>query len=165
MAGACVLCSTTGFASHLSKIWRNLTKALLWTSAFSASSPSFSSLMPVASIKEGLAAFASGEFLIVIDDPTRENEGDLIISAAHVTTQKMAFMIRYTSGLICVPMSSRRLDQLELPDMVIKNEESLRTAYTVSCDAREGVTTGISAADRAHTANVLADSATVSIND
>ena len=119
--------------------------------------------MPIVGITEALAAFASGQFLIVIDNPSRENEGDLIISAAHLTPKKMAFMIRYTSGLICIPMSSKRLQELDLPDMVANNEESLRTAYTVSCDARIGVTTGISATDRARTANILADAATVSI--
>lgn len=118
--------------------------------------------MPICGIQEALASFAKGDFLIVIDNPARENEGDLIISAAHLTPKKMAFMIRYTSGLICVPMSSARLSELGLPDMVTNNEESLRTAYTISCDARMGVTTGISASDRAHTCNVLASSATVS---
>lgn len=112
--------------------------------------------MPISSIEEALLAFAKGEFLIVIDDPSRENEGDLIISAAHLTPKKMAFMIRYTSGLICVPMSEDRLVELGLPDMVERNEESLRTAYTISCDARHGVTTGISATDRARTCNILA---------
>lgn len=112
--------------------------------------------MAIATIDEALKAFAQGEFLIVIDNPSRENEGDLIISAAHLTPEKMAFMIRYTSGLICVPMSESRLQELGLPDMVERNEESLRTAYTISCDSKLGVTTGISASDRAHTCNVLA---------
>ena len=120
--------------------------------------------MPFATIPEALKAFAEGEFLIVIDNPSRENEGDLIISCAHLTPKKMAFMIRYTSGLICVPMSQSRLLELGLPDMVERNEESLRTAYTISCDSREGVTTGISASDRAHTCNVLAKSSTVSVD-
>jgi 3,4-dihydroxy-2-butanone 4-phosphate synthase len=117
--------------------------------------------MPISSVGTALEAFKNGEFLIVIDNPSRENEGDLIISAAHLTPQKMAFMIRYTSGLICVPMSAERLLELGLPDMVERNEESLRTAYTISCDAREGVTTGISATDRAKTCNVLARKTTV----
>lgn len=117
--------------------------------------------MPITPIEEALTSFAKGDFLIVIDNPSRENEGDLIISAAHLTPQKMAFMIRYTSGLICVPMSQSRLLELGLPDMVERNEESLRTAYTVSCDARCGVTTGISATDRAKTCNLLAASSSV----
>ncbi|ORY87753.1 3,4-dihydroxy-2-butanone 4-phosphate synthase [Protomyces lactucae-debilis] len=112
--------------------------------------------MPISDIPTALEAFKRGEFLIVIDNPSRENEGDLIISAAHLTPSKMAFMIRYTSGLICVPMSAERLLELGLPDMVERNEESLRTAYTISCDARQGVTTGISAGDRARTCNLLA---------
>lgn len=112
--------------------------------------------MPISSIADALKAFAEGEFLIVIDNPSRENEGDLIISAAHLTPKKMAFMIRHTSGLICVPMSESRLLELGLPDMVERNEESLKTAYTVTCDSRMGITTGISAGDRAHTCNVLA---------
>lgn len=116
--------------------------------------------MPICGIPDALQSFAKGEFLIVIDNPSRENEGDLIISAEHLTPKKMAFMIRYTSGLICVPMSSSRLQDLGLPDMVARNEESLRTAYTISCDSRLGVTTGISASDRAHTCNVLASSTT-----
>lgn len=116
--------------------------------------------MPICSISDALESFAQGEFLIVIDNPSRENEGDLIISAAHLTPKKMAFMIRFTSGLICVPMSGARLLELGLPDMVARNEESLRTAYTVSCDSRLGVTTGISASDRAHTCNMLANTST-----
>lgn len=116
--------------------------------------------MPIAQVADALKSFAQGEFLIVIDNPSRENEGDLIISAAHLTPKKMAFMIRYTSGLICVPMSEARLLELGLPDMVERNEESLRTAYTISCDSRLDVTTGISASDRAHTCNVLANPAT-----
>ncbi|BFZ55816.1 hypothetical protein PYCC9005_002857 [Savitreella phatthalungensis] len=115
--------------------------------------------MPIVPIESALEAFANGGFLIVIDDPGRENEGDLIISCIHMTPAKMAFMVRYTSGLICVPMRESRLAELGLPDMVERNEESLRTAYTVTCDARTGITTGISAADRSHTCRVLADPA------
>lgn len=120
--------------------------------------------MPIVTIAEALKAFANGEFLIVIDNPSRENEGDLIISSAHLTPKKMAFMIRYTSGLICVPMAESRLLELGLPDMVERNEESLRTAYTISCDSKLGVTTGISATDRAHTCNVLAGSDTTGVD-
>lgn len=112
--------------------------------------------MPISDIPSALEAFGKGEFLIVIDSPSRENEGDLIIACEHLTPAKMAFMIRYTSGLICVPMQRDRLQRLGLTDMVANNEESLRTAYTVTCDAREGVTTGISATDRAATCRLLA---------
>lgn len=120
--------------------------------------------MPISPIPNALEAFAKGEFLIVIDNPSRENEGDLIISAAHLTPKKMAFMIRHTSGLICVPMSETRLIELGLPDMVERNEESLRTAYTVTCDSRLNITTGISASDRAHTCNVLASPTTTGMD-
>ena len=113
--------------------------------------------MPIADIPTALAAFAKGEFLIVIDSPSRENEGDLIIACEHMTPAKMAFMVRHTSGLICVPMQRDRLQRLGLGDMVVNNEETLRTAYTVTCDARAGVTTGISATDRATTCLQLAN--------
>ena len=93
-----------------------------------------------------------GEFVVVVDDEDRENEGDLIIAADRMTPEKMAFMIRYTSGVICLPMEGMRLDQLQLPLMVsgAENTEGQRTAFTVSVDAKHGTTTGISAADRSH---------------
>ncbi|ODQ51513.1 3,4-dihydroxy-2-butanone 4-phosphate synthase [Saitoella complicata NRRL Y-17804] len=109
-------------------------------------------------VEDAIAAFKNGEFVIVMDDESRENEGDLIMSAALVTPQKMAFMIRHTSGLICVPMLGHDLDKLELPLMVPENTDRMRTAYTISCDAADGTTTGISASDRALTANKLASS-------
>jgi 3,4-dihydroxy 2-butanone 4-phosphate synthase len=100
----------------------------------------------------------SGEFIIVLDSAARENEGDLIAAASTMTASKMAFMIRYTSGLICVPMSHTKITALALPQMVAENTESHGTAYTVSVDvARPGMTTGISAEDRAATCVALAD--------
>lgn len=102
---------------------------------------------------------ANGEFVIVLDSTNRENEGDLIVAAQDMTTEKMAFMIRYTSGYICVPVSELRTRQLRLPSMVIENADPYRTAYTVSVDANfPDVTTGISAHDRALTCRTLASS-------
>ena len=96
----------------------------------------------------------------MVDDEDRENEGDIIFAASKATPELMAFTIRYSSGVICVPMPADMLDRLEIPLMTPHNKDKLRTAYTISVDARDGVTTGISAADRAHTVRVLADSAT-----
>jgi 3,4-dihydroxy 2-butanone 4-phosphate synthase len=96
----------------------------------------------------------------VLDDPGRENEADLIIAAEDVTTQQMAFMIRHSSGLICAPISAARTLELELPQMVERNEDPRTTAYTLSVDAADpSVTTGISAHDRALACRVLADPA------
>jgi 3,4-dihydroxy 2-butanone 4-phosphate synthase / GTP cyclohydrolase II len=114
----------------------------------------------LASIEEGLRAIAAGELVIVADDEDRENEGDLIMAAEKATAEKLAFMIRHTSGIICQPMTGERLDQLDLPQMVEQNTESKRTAFTVSVDAREGTTTGVSAEDRARTVTALADAST-----
>ena len=92
--------------------------------------------------------------------PSRENEGDIIFAASKATPELLAFTIRYTSGVICVPMLGAELDRLQLPLMTTQNKERMRTAFTVSVDARDGVTTGISAADRARTVRALVDSAT-----
>jgi 3,4-dihydroxy 2-butanone 4-phosphate synthase/GTP cyclohydrolase II len=110
--------------------------------------------------EELIAAVGAGEMVIVTDDEDRENEGDLIVSAEKITNEQMAFMIRHTSGIICVPMTAERLEELELPQMVRLNTESHRTAFTLSVDAREGVTTGISSADRVRTVHALIDSNT-----
>lgn len=107
-------------------------------------------------IEDAIADFAAGRAVVVVDDEDRENEGDIIFSAELATPELLAFMIRHTSGVVCVPMEGEDLDRLDLPLMTARNEESLRTAYTVTVDAREGVTTGISAADRAHTITLLA---------
>ncbi|MET0999164.1 MAG: bifunctional 3,4-dihydroxy-2-butanone-4-phosphate synthase/GTP cyclohydrolase II [Marmoricola sp.] len=111
-------------------------------------------------VEEAIAAIAAGEAVVVVDDEDRENEGDIIFAASKATPQLMAFTIRHSSGVICVPMPADMLERLEIPLMTPHNKDKLRTAYTISVDARDGVSTGISAADRAHTARVLADSAT-----
>jgi 3,4-dihydroxy 2-butanone 4-phosphate synthase / GTP cyclohydrolase II len=108
-------------------------------------------------IEEVLEEVQQGRLVIVTDDANRENEGDLILAAEKATPELINFMIRYTSGVICVPMEGKDLDRLELPLMTIRNTESMRTAYTISVDAKEGVTTGISAADRARTIRLLSD--------
>ncbi|MFZ0566243.1 MAG: bifunctional 3,4-dihydroxy-2-butanone-4-phosphate synthase/GTP cyclohydrolase II [Chlamydiales bacterium] len=108
-------------------------------------------------IEKAIEAIAQGQFVIVVDDKDRENEGDLIIAAEKMTTEKMAFLLKHTSGVVCVPMTSERLDQLHLPPMVSQNTESQRTAFTVSVDLRENTSTGISAADRAATIRALAN--------
>ncbi|KAJ7668350.1 GTP cyclohydrolase II [Mycena rosella] len=107
-------------------------------------------------MEDALAAFSSGEFLVVMDDESRENEGDLIISAALCTTEKMAWMIKHTSGYICIALPGDRLEQLDLPMMVPHNQERHRTAYTITVDYKHGVSTGISAGDRSRTARALA---------
>lgn len=95
---------------------------------------------------------------MVLDDPGRENEADLIVAAESITTQQMAFMVRYSSGLICAPILPQRTKELDLPQMVENNEDPRTTAYTISVDAADpSVTTGISAHDRALACRVLAD--------
>lgn len=111
-------------------------------------------------VSAGIAAIAAGKPVVVVDDEDRENEGDLIAAASLATPELLAFMIRHTSGVICAPMVGEDLDRLSLPPMTHVNEDAKGTAYSVSVDARHGVSTGISAADRAHTVRVLADSAT-----
>src|SRR3984957_12054528 len=112
-------------------------------------------------IEEVLDALREGKPVIVTDDAQRENEGDLILAAEKATPETISFMIRYTSGVICVPMEGSALDRLDLPLMTRRNTESMRTAYTISVDAKSGVSTGISAADRSRTIRLLADVATV----
>lgn len=111
-----------------------------------------------ASIPDALEAFRNGEFLIVMDDENRENEGDLIIAAEKIDTAKMAFLVKHSSGYVCVPLSTERADELELPLMIPEESMTDRhgTAYTVTVDYADGTTTGISAHDRALTANKLA---------
>ena len=104
--------------------------------------------MSFAPIDEIVAAVAKGEMVIMVDDEDRENEGDLIVAAEAATQAQIGFMLRHTSGIICLPVIGERLDQLRLPMMVARNTDIRRTAFTVSIDAREGTTTGISAADR-----------------
>jgi 3,4-dihydroxy 2-butanone 4-phosphate synthase / GTP cyclohydrolase II len=106
---------------------------------------------------EAITRFRRGEFLIVVDDEDRENEGDLTIGAQFVTPDVINFMARYGRGLICMPMTGERLDQLDLPMMVHHNTSHHGTPFTISVEARDGVTTGISTADRARTVQVLID--------
>jgi len=111
-------------------------------------------------VEEAVADIAAGRPVVVVDDEDRENEGDIIFAAAKATPELLTFTIRYTSGVICVPMLGEDLDRLQIPLMTAQNTERMRTAYTVSVDARDGVSTGISAADRARTIRTLCDSAT-----
>ena len=113
--------------------------------------------MPFAPIEEAVAAFAAGKIVVVVDDASRENEGDLVMAAEAATAENIAFFLNHTSGVICMPMMGDRLDELDLPPMVLDNTESNRTAFTVSVDGRHGTTTGISAADRAATIAALID--------
>ncbi|WP_417554392.1 GTP cyclohydrolase II [Microbacterium sp.] len=115
--------------------------------------------MSLSTIEEALDALRAGKPVIVADDENRENEGDIIISAELATPEVMARMVRWTSGLICAPMPADLADRLNLPPMVSHSEDARSTAYTVSVDAAEGVTTGISAHDRSHTLNALANPA------
>ena len=108
-------------------------------------------------IREAIDAIAAGKFVVVVDDEDRENEGDLIIAAECVTAQDMAFMVKYTSGVVCCPITNERADALHLPLMVANNTEAMGTAFTVSVDVAEGTSTGISASDRALTCRALAD--------
>lgn len=110
-----------------------------------------------ATIDAAVEVIRAGGMVIVVDDEDRENEGDLVLAADAVTPESMAFLINHTSGVVCVPMMGEDLDRLELPLMVVRNEDPKGTAYTVSVDAAEGVSTGISAADRARTCRLLAD--------
>ena len=112
-------------------------------------------------IETAIAAMARGEFVLVVDDEHRENEGDLIIAADAVTPAHLAFMVRHTSGIVCVSLPGEVLDRLELPLMVLDNRESHQTAFTVSVDCRVGSTTGVSAGDRARTLRALADPSSV----
>ena len=102
-------------------------------------------------VDRAIKDIAAGRPVLVVDDENRENEGDIIFAASMATPELLAFMIRYTSGVICVPMREAELDRLQLPPMTAHNNEHHRTAFTVSVDARDRISTGISAADRAAT--------------
>ncbi|CAN5334923.1 bifunctional 3,4-dihydroxy-2-butanone-4-phosphate synthase/GTP cyclohydrolase II [soil metagenome] len=110
-------------------------------------------------IERALADIAAGKAVVVVDDEDRENEGDLIFAAEMATPELVSFMVRYTSGYICVPLTEQDCDRLELPPMHAVNQDKRGTAYAVAVDAREGVSTGISATDRALTMRLLADPA------
>jgi 3,4-dihydroxy 2-butanone 4-phosphate synthase/GTP cyclohydrolase II len=112
-------------------------------------------------VEAAIAAVANGEFVVVLDQEDRENEGDLIMAAELVTPEALAFMVRHTSGLVCVGMTGERLDELDIPLMVQRGTEAQGTAFTVSVDLQAGTTTGISAADRAATVRALVDPASV----
>ncbi len=114
---------------------------------------------PFATIEEALADIAAGKPVVVVDDEDRENEGDLVLAGEHATAEWMAFIVKHTSGVVCVPMLGEDLDRLDIPMMVVDNQDPKGTAYTVSVDAVEGTSTGISAADRAATVRVLSDAA------
>ncbi|BGP36919.1 3,4-dihydroxy 2-butanone 4-phosphate synthase [Rhodotorula kratochvilovae] len=109
------------------------------------------------SVEDALACFRRGEFVVVVDDMDRENEGDLIIAADKISQQQMAWLIQHSSGYICICLPAARLAELDIKMMVEDNKEKHRTAYTVTCDYKHGTTTGISAHDRALTARKLAD--------
>ncbi len=113
--------------------------------------------MSFAPIEDIVDAIKRGEMVIMVDDADRENEGDLIVAAEDATPDNIGFMLRYTSGIICMPVIGERLDELELPMMVAKNTDIRRTAFTISIDAAQGTTTGISAADRCRTIHVVID--------
>ena len=112
--------------------------------------------MSLSDIPVALEALRQGRPVIVVDDESRENEGDIVIAAQSATREGLAFMIRHTSGFICAPMTNEIANRLELPYMVIDNQDPLGTAYTVTVDAADRLSTGISAGDRAHTLRVLA---------
>src|ERR1700740_1243594 len=109
------------------------------------------------SIESVVADLRRGKMAIVVDDEDRENEGDLIMAAQWATPQAINFMAKFGRGLICVPTTSERLKQLGIEQMVVRNRESFKTHFQVSVDAARGVTTGISAGDRARTIKIMAD--------
>jgi 3,4-dihydroxy 2-butanone 4-phosphate synthase/GTP cyclohydrolase II len=112
------------------------------------------------SVEFAVKEIAAGRPVVVVDDEDRENEGDIVFAATAATPEVMAFTIRYSSGVVCVPMTGDELDRLHLPPMTAVNEDRKGTAYAVSVDARDGVSTGISAADRARTVRLLATAGT-----
>lgn len=111
-------------------------------------------LAAIASVDEIVAELRAGRMVILVDEEDRENEGDLVLAADHVTPEAINFMAKYGRGLICLTLTRERCEQLRLPPMVPRNGTKMGTAFTVSIEAAEGVTTGISAADRAHTIRV-----------
>jgi 3,4-dihydroxy 2-butanone 4-phosphate synthase/GTP cyclohydrolase II len=113
-------------------------------------------------VERAIADIKAGKMVVVVDDEDRENEGDLIFAAELATPEMVAFMVRYSSGFICVPLEEGDCDRLDLPPMFHTNQDKRGTAYTVTVDAREGVSTGISATDRAHTIRLLAAAETTS---
>lgn len=117
--------------------------------------------MTLSKIEDAVNALARGGMIVVVDDENRENEGDIIVASDAVTPETIAFMMKHARGLVCVAMQGERLDALDIPLMVPRNTEFLKTAFTVSVDYIHGTTTGISAADRAATVRALMDETTV----
>jgi 3,4-dihydroxy 2-butanone 4-phosphate synthase / GTP cyclohydrolase II len=118
-----------------------------------------SAVTPFATIEEAVEDIRNGKMVVVVDDPERENEGDLVVAAQFATPDAVNFMATHARGLICLCLTGERCEELGLPQMTARNEAALGTAFTNSVEAREGVTTGISAADRAHTIEVAIDPA------
>jgi len=116
--------------------------------------------VPLSSVSEAIEDIRQGKFVIVVDDEDRENEGDLVIAAEHVTPEAINFMAKYGRGLICMPLTGKRLDELQIPMMVQHNTSGFGTAFTVSVEAKHRVTTGISAYDRAATVKTMLDPTT-----
>jgi 3,4-dihydroxy 2-butanone 4-phosphate synthase/GTP cyclohydrolase II len=112
---------------------------------------------PFHSIEDAIRDIKKGKFIILVDDEDRENEGDLVIAAQHVTPQAINFMAKHARGLICLALTPQRVEELHLPQQVVENTATFGTAFTVSIDARKDITTGISAADRATTIHVAID--------
>jgi len=106
---------------------------------------------PFERVEKAVAALAAGGGILVVDDEDRENEGDMVFAAETLTTEQMALMVREGTGIVCLPLTDAKLEELELPQMVSENTSSMGTGFTVSIEAREGVTTGVSAADRVTT--------------
>ena len=113
--------------------------------------------MTLDTIAAAIEDIKNGKMIIVVDDEGRENEGDLLMAAEKVNAAAINFMVRFARGLVCVPLTAQRLEELKIPMMVNENTSAHCTAFTVSIEARENVTTGISAHDRAHTIKVLVD--------
>ncbi len=113
--------------------------------------------MGLSTIPEAIEDIKAGKFVIIVDDEDRENEGDLVMAAEMVTPEAINFMAVNARGLICMPVNGQRLDELKIPMMVTNNTAKLGTAFTISCEAREGTSTGISAADRACTVQAIVD--------
>jgi len=116
--------------------------------------------MALATIQEAIADIKAGKFIIIVDDEGRENEGDLAIAAEKITPQAVNFMSKHARGLICLPIIGKRLDELQVPLMVHDNTSKFTTAFTISVEAKSGVSTGISAFDRAQTIQTVLNPAT-----
>ncbi len=122
----------------------------------------FEQAKELGTIEQAIADIAAGRAVVVVDDEDRENEGDILFAAELATPALVAFTMTHCRGLLCVPLEGKVLDHLELGPMTAQNTERMQTAFTVSVDARAGITTGISAADRARTIALLADPHTTS---